>query len=676
MNVPESLSVSSRTRLARRQRRFQTLENTITLEIDEKYFADPNLQDPNNDRTLIRAELDKGLDVNGSWGESGGFIPPKVRLEVARAVDGTRTLLKEETLPRGTENYSYTIPAIELPWEGDAYLILGVQVNAGDYEDGEPFRVHLDRIAPYEGSGITEPSAPQPTLGLITEADLASEFKVVIPGYSDREAGDKVYLWMEKELPGSGAQPPLLVPAADAQPGDTSIIVPPATLKAKGDGRFFLGYVLVDKAGNRSALSKAAPVTLVLGTLPGTLQAPGVPAADPIIDRADAQAGVYVDVPQMPGWRPGDQVRVSFGSEALGPYTLNPGEFQAIIDVPASKLLTVFGGANAEMQVAVTYTVARLDWESAPSDETSVKLDLSKAGPDNPDWPQPINDKLPVVVVSSDSGIENTIPEIDVGKSARLTFEVYPAAIEGDIVEFFWGTGAFLTYEVAAADTPGSTKDLPVPWSAIAATLERAEVPVFYRVRRAAAPDANYQQAHDTLVDVSGLPLVAPAVTFPGADLVEGYLLLNCDDRVVDDQGKWWVVVGIPDLSQPPYSQQPGDEIVLKWNGFSGITFGGGTSIPIPAEEGGEYTETYELTAADLTGAGFSWRVPYDPYGSVTYRYEGGEPEGMVQASYSISVNGKTAVSTAPDNIITAFYTANRACATEVTGACATCRSC
>lgn len=675
MNVPESLSVSSRTRLARRQRRFQALENTITIEIDEKYFADPNLQNPTNDRTLIRAELDKGLELNCSWGESGGFIPPKVRLDVARTADGTRTVLKEETLPRGTDNYSYTVPAIDLPWEGDAYLILSVQINAGDYAEGEPFLVHLDRIAPYEGSGITEPAAPQPTLGLVTEADLASEFKVVIPAYPDREEGDKVYVWLEKELPGSGAQPPVVAPPANTEQGATSITVAPENLETKGDGRFFLGYVLVDRAGNRSALSKATPVTLVLGALPGTLQAPGVPAADPIIDRADAQAGIYVDVPEMPGWRPGDEVRARFGSEALEPWTLNPGEFQAIIDVPTSKLLTVFGGANTEVPVAVTYTVARLDWESAPSPVTSVRLDLSKAGPDNPDWPQPINDKLPVVVVTSDSGSEGTIPETDMGKNATLTFKVYPAAVAGDTVEFFWGTGAFLTYEVTSADTPESTKELPVPWSAIETTLERAEVPVFYRVRRAGAPDANYQQAPDTTVDVSGLPLVAPSVTFPGADPVEGYLMIGCNHRVADDQGKWWVVVGIPDLSQPPYSQQPGDEIALKWKGFSGITFDGGTSMPIPADEGGEYAETYELTAADLTGAGFSWRVPYDPYGSATYRYEGGAPEGMVQASYSISVSGKTAVSSAPENIITAFYTANGACDTAVTSVCATCRS-
>jgi hypothetical protein len=684
MSILSQQAVSNRTYLARQQRTLQALASRpgtqagVTLAIDPKYFVDPDLQNPGNDRTLIRAQWVAGLEVTGTWSEAGGLVGPRLRVEAAQGTpDGAYIELLDTTLPRGTLTHTHTIPGQDLPWEGDVYLRVSVAVGTGQPTPSEPFLVHLDRLAPYEASGIEHPPAPVPQEGLVTDQELTGDFTVTIPGYADREPGDTVFLWLEKELPGSGTQPAPLVPAALVEAGDTQLAVPAQRLRDKGDGRFYLGCILIDKAGNRSALSQAAPVTLVLGTLPDTLQKPDVPAADPVIDRADAQAGVYVDVPEMPGWKPGDVVQVTFGSEMLAPYLLNPGSFQALVDVPAATLLAQFNNGNDEVSVDVAYTLARLDWVSAASPVTTALIDFRQAGPDNPGWPDPHNDDLPAVRVTSDDGSENEIPETDAGKAAILTFTVYPQAAEGETVEFFWGADALSTYALKVSDTPGTELEFNIPWALIAGTLDQDQVPVYYQVRLPDAPVENYQQAPDTLVDVSSLPLPAPAVVFTGADdtVVPNYLVLGCGALVDNAQGEPCIEVRLPDLSQPPYNQAAGDIVQLKWRGFSGMTLDGGILTPIPAEDDGELDESHTLVAADLTAAGFAWQVPYDPYGAVTYRYDGSpSSEGMLQVSYSITVNGKIASAPPTLNLITAFYDAGGPCSLALVAGCTTCR--
>jgi len=684
MNTPLNQAVSHRTYLARQQRMLQALKSRlgtavgVTLTVNPKYFVDPDLDDPTNDRTLKRAEWLAGLEVTGAWPEAGGLVGPRLRIEAAQGTsDGAYIELLDTTLARGTLTHTHTIPGQDLPWEGDVYLRINVTVNAGQPTPSEPFLVHLDRLAPYEKSGIEHPPVPVPQEGLVTDQQLIGDFIVTIPGYSDHEPGDTVFLWLEKELPDGGNLPAPLVTAEPAQAGGTTLPVPPQKLRDKGDGRFYLGYVLVDKAGNHSALSQAAPVTLVLGTLPGTLQKPDVPAANPVIDRADAQAGVYVEVPEVPDWKPGDVVQVMFGSAPLAPYVLNSGNFQAVIDVPAATLRAQFNNGAGEVSVDVTYTLARLDWESARSPATTVLIDFRQAGPDNPDWPDPHNDGLPRVVVKSADGSENEIPETDVGEEAKLIFTVYPDAAEGETVEFFWGADALLTYALKVGDTPGTELEFDIPWAFIEKTLGQDQVPVYYRVRLPDAPDKNYQQAPDTPVDVSNLPLAAPEVQFTGAvdTIVSGYLVLGCGALVGDALGNPCIEVRLPDLSQPPYSQAIGDIVQMRWRGFSGTTLDGGALTPIPAEDEGELDKNHTLVAADFTAAGFAWQVPYDPYGAITYRYKGNDaPEGMLQVSYSIKVNGKPVSAPPTLNLITAFYEAGGPCDLSRVAGCSTCR--
>ncbi|WP_263264292.1 hypothetical protein [Pseudomonas sp. RIT-PI-S] len=676
MTIFNDASVSVATRQARHQRLLDSLGPLAgpVITIDPKYFVDKDLSDPDNDRTLLRPEWRDGLDITGTWAVSGGLLPPKFKLEAASgSPDGTYILLHEATLARGDKSHTYTIPPAALPWEGDVYLRVLISINNGADEPSEPFLVRLDKVAPYEGSGIEHPPAPVPASKIVTDADLAAGFSLQIPGYPDHQPGDMVYVWLEKELPG-GNPPQLLVSPQATQAGGTTVQVPEANMVAKGDGRFFLGYVLADKAGNISAVSEGAAVTLVLGTLPSTLGAPTVPAADPVIDRADAKDGVYVDVPEMQGWKAGDQVTVTFGGQTLPPYTLNPGAYQALVDVPQQVLLSVFGTSATEVEVDVTYTVSRLDWSSAASPVEKVLLDLSKAGPENPGWPDPVNDQLLPVAVTSSSGQEDEIPEADLGKAATLTFTVYPDAKAGETVEFFWGAAPFEQYTLTDDDIAANEVEVTIPWAAIETTLAQVAVEVFYRIRLANAPEENYQQSPSTTVDVSALPLVATPVSFAQGDdaSIPGYLIIGCSHLTVVD-GIKYIEVLIPDLSQAPHNQVEGDVVTLNWKGFSGTTLDGDQITAIDKDDGGEFSENHTLAADELTG--FSWLVPYDPYGAVTFRYNGSSSdEGMIQVSYSIQAGDKQAVATAPDNVIAAFYLPSGPCGTSIDAACTSCR--
>lgn len=73
-------------------------------------------------------------------------------------------------------------------------------------------------------------------------------------------------------------------------------------------------YVLVDKAGNISRVSKPMSVVVALGAMPANLKLPEVPlAADDLIDRLDAKQGVQVHVLEYDNWKSTDEISVSWG---------------------------------------------------------------------------------------------------------------------------------------------------------------------------------------------------------------------------------------------------------------------------------------------------------------------------------------------------------------------------
>lgn len=121
-------------------------------------------------------------------------------------------------------------------------------------------------------------------------------------------------------------------------------------------------YVLVDKAGNISRLSKPRSVTVALGTMPANLQAPLVPLADDgLVDRLDAVQGVKVHVLEYENWKQTDEVSVSWAGSLVGRRQIGEGEtFPLVFSVSLDVLRHEYGDPPVGTKaMPVSYTVFR-----------------------------------------------------------------------------------------------------------------------------------------------------------------------------------------------------------------------------------------------------------------------------------------------------------------------------
>ncbi len=491
----------------------------------------------------------------------------------------------------------------------------------------------IDRTPPYGNNDPIPLILPTFPLDVITDAEVDS-VEVEIPAYS-QQRGDRVaFFW--GELPDD---PVDVVPIEVIDvPDDRKYTYPKLFIEAVGDGVMRAAYGLIDKAGNPSRMSGYSTVEVALGPYPEDLQVPEIPlaVADNLINLEDASA-VTIEIPQFSGYKEKDVIKGKWGTRELEPYTIsaNPA-FPLVIRVAFETLKAEYGSASGEVATTISYQVARgrkLLFPDTPMQAT-VNVDLSVAGPVNPEEPDPVNPVLDVVVVTGASGGPvNTLGPDDNGLSATATFKLYTPALLGERIELFYGNDPepVDTYVVTGSEDPDFEVGLTIPWTKIDAHGNDSKVPVYYRIYTLGS--SNHQYSRLTEVNVSAVVITLPKPEFLHLSS-NGFI--NCDSlQAAEGEVGLGVDVKVP--GNPRYFEA-GMEVTFEW---WGVVFGDSeTEIPTT-----RFSHVHELTASEVTD-GFTVRVhPYDPH-IFNFYTETESGYGNAMAQYSVEINENPVPST------------------------------
>lgn len=250
------------------------------------------------------------------------------RLQIARAGSTEWTLLQEHSFTGGDAwtPLNFTIPStffLNTENEGPFDLRYEHENFVGTIDQSNPVRIHIDKVPP---NGAIPPNKMVFNITPpITDATFGTNvfLEAAIPGWTGDQADVQVaFGWLKGELPEDPAQIDLIGPEAIVANG--KVRIPKDKFTAAGDGMCCGGYVLIDKAGNISALSRYELMSVALGPLPAPLlDKPSVTdATGGELLRSDiVDAGVIVNVPQVINGKSTDTIVILWGGQRLVPGT-------------------------------------------------------------------------------------------------------------------------------------------------------------------------------------------------------------------------------------------------------------------------------------------------------------------------------------------------------------------
>jgi hypothetical protein len=411
-----------------------------------------------------------------------GALPPNgrtdtVRLQITRWGSNEWTTLPPEQSFTGGDTWVplvFTIlstfflkteneGAFDLRYEHENYL------GVTDYSGRVP--IHIDKVPP---NGATPPAKMVfAVTAPITDATFGTNdfLEATIPMWTgDLLDAQVAFGWLKGELPEDPGDIDLIGPESIA-PGE-KVRIPKDKFIAAGDGLCCGGYVLIDKAGNISALSLYELMSVALGPLPPK-PLPKPTAADPtggeLLREDIVNGGVLVNVPHVTNGKSTDTLVIKWKDQELKPGTpvgANPANGIDIF-VPWDMILSAYGSATGVVDIPLSYTVLR-GVEPFASDIETVKCNLSVAGPDNP-TPLPGNSKLEKVTIVGKSGVDDVLIDTDEDEDINAKIELIAPLKNGDSYQVMWnGTPIGDPYVIDVADdTVGDTIEIPLDWDVI-----------------------------------------------------------------------------------------------------------------------------------------------------------------------------------------------------------------
>ncbi|WP_440090907.1 hypothetical protein [Pseudomonas putida] len=472
-------------------------------------------------------------------------------------------------------------------------------------ERSDPLTLIFDRMPP----NLDNPPDAVPPIVEIVDGNVNSVI-ANLPDYPDRAPKDVVYYyWLDRVPENVDNIPP--VDKVEVTAANQSLPIPDTLIKAGGDGEWFVVYVLVDKAGNISRVSKPMSVVVALGAMPANLKSPEVPlAADDLIDRLDAKQGVQVHVLEYDNWKSTDEISVSWGATPLEMRPIGEGQnFPVVFSIDPTVLRGEYDEDVLGTQVVnVSYEVLR-GGKSRGSKAIDVNVNFETFGPvdpgtdPDPDWPDPINSRLPLCsVYGAKSNQANELLPVDDRLNATLKVDLYEGLEEHDLMEFYWGNTHITQadYQVKDTDNAGDTITAEILWSYIQRT-GNTTVPVHYEITRAGVP--NKPTSKNQSVVVSAVLVHPDAPEFQGVNPSTGWL--SCEALVDPDNPSLpaAVRVKVADLSQ--YGLKEDDQVTMYWK-------------LLHAQSGDVVVLTWDepiTLGPEYSPNGFTWRVePYEDY--------------------------------------------------------------
>ena len=276
-----------------------------------------------------RVSLDTGITLKISRWNTVPTDPADVeKVEVQLTRPGTsnyETVATAEYIP-GTTTFpiEVTIPAAWLlknENEGAYNLRYHHENYLGTPSNSSPVLVFVDKIPPHGTAAPDKLTLLFTTPIVDATLNGVTELEATVPAWTGAAEGDQVaFTVVEGKLPDD---PNDIVPIGVVTLGaDRKIKFPVALIKDLPDGDYCFGFVIVDKAGNRSRISNYDLVPLALGQFPPVpYPSLSVPENDDDgkISRADALQGVFVEFLRILYAKPTDRIAIIWGTKEL-PY--------------------------------------------------------------------------------------------------------------------------------------------------------------------------------------------------------------------------------------------------------------------------------------------------------------------------------------------------------------------
>ncbi|WP_341959496.1 hypothetical protein [Pseudomonas sp. RC10] len=370
---------------------------------------------------------------------------------------------------------------------------------------------------------------------------------VTIAPYRDKQLGDSLELYVHNE--NTVPTDPVFVSGLDAS---QTVKVPTNAFDGLRDGMIYMYYRLVDKVGNRGAVSDNAETGLFIKPLPVVpLAAPLVPRIDndKVLNLDDVLLGEnLVEIPLYGNWLEGDQLILTWGTSPVQVvHEMTSAQDPIVLNVSYTVILApAYGTGPGKVATPISYVVKRGN-RTFGSAVTPIDVDFFVPGPVNPDRPKPVNPSLAQVTArgTGPNPRDNVLGADDANLPVDVSFDLYSPIGTGEQIILYWYS---LDHPVGTfspvSGTPGDVYTFSVAWDDIKDLPSSSEVPVFYTVGLADGT-GNIEMCIPTLVDVTAaLPIILAEPQFPDAvTLPNGELILNCDSFVGPDQA---VNVNVP----------------------------------------------------------------------------------------------------------------------------------
>lgn len=580
-----------------------------------------------------RKSLDSGITLKvGSWNNLPGPGETEyIRLQIARVGSEEYEQVDEVEYTQGTTDipFDIRIPSdFLLRYENEGAFKIRYEhenwVGTPAYSADVP--VFIDKTPP---NGTVPPGKMTFTITPpFTDLNLAglTEVEGTIPDWTGAGEGDKVaFAWVKDKLPDDPDDIKLIDTVELG--ADRKVKFPIKVITDSEDGKYCGGYVIIDKAGNRSRISFYDLIPVALGPFPPLpLPSLSVPeAADGSVDRADAVRGVHVEFLKILNAKPTDDIAIIWGANELPyrtPIGSNPPDLMSVA-VIWTHMRDEYGAATGLVETPVKYRLYRGEVLLGEVSDT-VKVDFSITGPVNP-LPEPGNPAIHQLEVFGDSGVANKLVVGDQGKRVFARIKLYDPLTIGDALQARWNgkvIGASRPID-PNTETPGEEIEIDLDWAVIEKEGNNPKMPVTYTLTN---PAHTNPQEPEKPTDVE---IVFLTVTLPLAEpqnLISNRL--TCRSLYVEG-GK----VGFKYLIPPSDYLKQGMTVDVEWNAYH--TY----SAPVLIPEA-RLATTLGPISADEEANGVIWFIePYDKHILPTWTSPTNQ-SGKAEVIYTLKVGG------------------------------------